>query len=190
MASGNISILQGLFISSILLIIALAISFFLHPWFLLSLAIYIIITLSYSFRLKKLQSIDITILASLYTLRIIAGAIAINVTPSFWLLAFSMFVFLCLAIIKRLLLNLAAASGMMSILIFAMYINSPEVSALYSIPYALWLICPLFGYWIIRVIIMASRGEIDEDPIVFAIKDKRSWITGFIILIIIGFSSF
>jgi len=206
MASGDISI------------IALAISLFLHPWFLLSLGIYIVITLSYSFRLKKLQSIDITILASLYTLRIIAGAIAINVTPSFWLLAFSMFVFLCLAIIKRLseilknkerydettkldgrgyfisdfhvLLNLAAASGMMSILIFAMYINSPEVAALYSTPYALWLICPLFGYWILRVIIMASRGEIDEDPIVFAIKDRRSWVTGFIILVIIAASSF
>lgn len=217
LASGALSITQGLVISFILLIASLAISAFLPSWFLLTLLLYIVITLSYSFKLKRLQTVDITVLASLYTLRIISGAAAINVLPSFWLLAFSMFVFLCLAIIKRLseiykskdkqeedsklsgrgyyisdfpiLMSLASTSGILSVLVFAMYINSPEVAALYAEPYALWLICPLFGYWIIRIVIMASRGEIDEDPIVFAIKDKRSWVTGFIILLIILLSS-
>ena len=217
LACGALSITQGLVISAILLIASLIISLFLPLWFLLTLILYIVITLSYSFKLKRLQTIDITVLASLYTLRIISGAAAINILPSFWLLAFSMFVFLCLAIIKRLseiykskdkqegdfklsgrgyyisdfpiLMSLASTSGILSVLVFAMYINSPEVAALYAIPYALWLICPLFGYWIIRIVIMASRGQIDEDPIVFAIKDKRSWVTGFIILLIIAASS-
>ena len=217
LASGALSITQGLLISAILLAASFIISYFLPVWFFLSLILYIVITLSYSFKLKRLQTVDITVLASLYTLRIISGAAAISVLPSFWLLAFSMFVFLCLAIIKRLseiykskdtqdenyklsgrgyylndfpvLMSLASTSGMLSVLVFAMYINSPEVAALYAEPYALWLICPLLGYWIIRIIIMASRGEIDEDPIVFAIKDKRSWVTGFIILLIILLSS-
>ena len=217
LACGALSITQGLVISAILLIASIIISLFLPPWFLLTLVLYIVITLSYSFKLKRLQTIDITILASLYTLRIISGAAAINILPSFWLLAFSMFVFLCLAIIKRLseiykskdkqegdfklsgrgyyisdfpiLMSLASTSGILSVLVFAMYINSPEVAALYAEPYALWLICPLFGYWIIRIVIMASRGQIDEDPIVFAIKDRRSWVTGFIILLIIFASS-
>jgi 4-hydroxybenzoate polyprenyltransferase len=128
-----------------------------------------------------------------------------------------MFIFLCLALIKRLsevinnqdsyskeeklsgrgyyagdlpvLMSLATASGMLSILVFAMYINSPETMSLYAEPYILWLLCPLFAYWIIRVIIMASRGEVDEDPILFAIKDSRSWITGILILLIIFSSS-
>jgi 4-hydroxybenzoate polyprenyltransferase/phosphoserine phosphatase len=217
LASGDISILQGGVLSAILLLASLLVSLQLSTWFLWSLCAYIVVTLSYSFKLKRMQTLDITVLAGLYTLRIISGAIAISLLPSFWLLAFSMFVFLCLAIIKRLseiiknkekyndetkisgrgyyitdfqvLMSLATASGMLSILVFAMYINSPEVAALYVEPYALWLVCPLFAYWIIRVLIMASRGEIDEDPIVFAIKDKRSWITGAVILLIIVLSS-
>ncbi|MGH1487475.1 MAG: UbiA family prenyltransferase [Cellvibrionaceae bacterium] len=217
LASGDLSILQGVLISIVLLSASLLISLQISVWFLWSLCAYIAITLSYSFKLKRMQTLDITVLASLYTLRIISGAIAISLLPSFWLLAFSMFVFLCLAIVKRLseiiknkekyaddtkisgrgyyiadfhvLMSLATASGMLSILVFAMYINSPEVASLYSEPYALWLICPLFAYWIIRVLIMASRGEIDEDPIVFAIKDKRSWVTGAIIFLIIVLSS-
>jgi 4-hydroxybenzoate polyprenyltransferase len=128
-----------------------------------------------------------------------------------------MFIFLCLALIKRLseiinnqdkysketklsgrgyyigdlqvLMSLATASGMLSVLVFAMYINSPETILLYAEPYALWLLCPLFAYWIIRIIIMASRGEVDEDPITFAIKDSRSWITGVLILLIVFASS-
>jgi 4-hydroxybenzoate polyprenyltransferase len=217
LASGSLSIPQGVVLSAVLLLSSLVISLQLPPWFLVSLALYVLITLSYSFKLKRLQTLDITVLASLYTLRIISGAIAVGLLPSFWLLAFSMFVFLCLAIVKRLseiikskekyletdklsgrgyfisdlpiLMSLAASSGIISILVFAMYINSPEIMALYHLPYALWLICPLFAYWIIRVLVMASRGEIDEDPIVFAIKDWRSWVTGAIILTIVFVSS-
>jgi 4-hydroxybenzoate polyprenyltransferase len=217
LAAGEISIPQGIILSAILLTTSLVIAAQLNGWFLYSLLTYIAVTLSYSFKIKHLQSLDITVLAGLYTLRIISGALAVDVLPSFWLLAFSMFIFLCLALIKRLsevinnqekysketklsgrgyyigdlqvLMSLATASGMLSILVFAMYINSPETISLYAEPYILWLLCPLFAYWIIRVIIMASRGEVDEDPILFAIKDSRSWITGILILLIIFASS-
>ena len=217
LASGDISIVQGGVLSVLLLLMSLLISLQLSQWFLLSVATYIFITLSYSFQLKRVHTLDITVLAGLYTLRIISGAIAVSMFPSFWLLAFSMFVFLCLAIIKRLseiiknkdkydnktkisgrgyyvtdfpvLMSLATASGMLSILVFAMYINSPEVASLYTTPYSLWLICPLFAYWMIRVLVLAARGKIDEDPIVFAIKDKRSWVMGGIILLIVFLSS-
>ncbi|EGG93426.1 integral membrane protein [gamma proteobacterium IMCC1989] len=217
LACGKITIPQGIIISAILLLSSLTVAAQLNVWFLFSLLTYIAVTLSYSFKLKRLQSLDITILASLFTLRIISGALAVEILPSFWLLAFSMFIFLCLALIKRLsevinnqekysketklsgrgyyigdfqvLMSLATASGMLSVLVFAMYINSPETILLYSEPYALWLLCPLFAYWIIRIIIMASRGEVDEDPILFAIKDSRSWVTGILILLIIFTSS-
>lgn len=213
LASGDLSIPTGIAISIIMMLISITIAIQLSEWFIWSLLTYILITLSYSFKLKRLQSLDITVLAGLYTLRIIAGAAAINVLPSFWLLAFSMFIFLCLALIKRLseiinnkaryteqtklsgrgyyisdlqvLLSLATASGMLSILVFAMYINSPETLSLYQEPYVLWLLCPLLTYWITRIIIMASRGHVDEDPILFAIKDIHSWVTGSIILLII-----
>ena len=217
LAAGEISIPQGIILSSILLTTSLVIAAQLNTWFLYSLLTYIAVTLGYSFKFKRLQSLDITILAGLFTLRIISGALAVEILPSFWLLAFSMFIFLCLALIKRLseiinnqekysketklsgrgyyigdlqvLMSLATASGMLSVLVFAMYINSPETILLYAEPYALWLLCPLFAYWIIRIIIMASRGEVDEDPILFAIKDSRSWITGALILLIVFTSS-
>lgn len=217
MAAGTIAIPTGIALAIILLGASWFVAAQVNEWFLYGVLLYTAVTLAYSFKLKRLQSLDITVLAGLFTLRIIAGAAAVEVIPSFWLLAFSMFIFLCLAIIKRLseiisnqekydedtqlsgrgyyigdlpvLMSLATASGMLSVLVFAMYINSPETIALYSEPYALWLICPLFAYWIIRIIIMASRGQVDEDPIVFAIKDSRSWIIGALILLIIFISS-
>jgi 4-hydroxybenzoate polyprenyltransferase len=217
LAAGELSIPKGIILSSLLLLGSALISLQLPIWFLWSLCAYIAITLSYTFKLKRMQTLDITVLASLYTIRIISGAFAVNLLPSFWLLAFSMFFFLCLAIIKRLseiiinkemydektklsgrgyyttdfqiLMSLATASGMLSILVFSLYINSPAVTTLYNNPYALWLICPLFAYWVIRILIMATRGEIDEDPIVFTINDKCSWATGATILLIVLFSS-
>jgi len=135
------------------------------------------------------------------------------VTPSFWLLAFSMFVFLCLAIIKRIteiqkkmensdtteqisgrgyfpsdlsvLKSLGSSSGLVSILVFAMYLNAPETMGLYTSPMLLWACCPVFGYWIIRALIMTARGQIDEDPVEFAIRDLRSWVVGGVILSIL-----
>ena len=213
LASGAITIKYGVLLSVFLLCLSFAICFLLPIWFLLCLCLYLIITVSYSFKLKSLQTIDITTLASLYTLRIFAGGAATSIQPSFWLLAFSMFVFFCLAIVKRVselhrsrlkyaenekisgrgyytsdmqvLLSLGTSSGMLSILVFAMYINSEDVTKLYREPLLLWFVCPIFGYWIVRILIMASRGEIDEDPIVFAINDWRSWTVAGVILMVI-----
>lgn len=197
----------GLMGAAVLLAISISLNF------LLVLGLYVLITLGYSFIFKRLQTVDIIILASLYTLRLFAGGAAAGVIPSFWLLAFSMFVFLCLALIKRIseiqrttkaaespskidgrgyyesdlniLTNLASASGMVSIIVFAMYVNSPEVTEHYTTPEVLWLGCPIIGYWIIRVLVMAARGQIDEDPIQFAIKDRRSWAAGAILAAVV-----
>jgi 4-hydroxybenzoate polyprenyltransferase and related prenyltransferases len=212
LAAGTLSIRRAIFIMGASLPLSLILAAYISPLFLLALIVYIVLTLAYSFLLKRLQTVDIITLASLYTLRIVAGGFAVSIQPSFWLLAFSMFLFLCLALVKRIseilktgvngeikklsgrgyytsdiqiLNSLATASGMLSILVFAMYLNSQDVMELYQFPHLLWLVCPLLLYWIVRILIMSSRGEIDEDPIVFALKDRRSWLAGFIIGIIL-----
>ncbi|WGL15302.1 UbiA family prenyltransferase [Microbulbifer bruguierae] len=209
LASGVMPIKTGLLLCLVLFLGSGTLLALLPVWFAATLCIYVVLTLGYSFLFKRLQTVDIVVLAGLYTLRIIAGAAAIDVPLSYWLLAFSMFVFLCLALVKRIseihkkinadtavdkvsgrgyfvsdlsvLTSLASSAGMVSILVFAMYVNSNEVVQMYHSPLVLWLACPLFAYWIIRILIMASRGEIDEDPIAFAIKDKRSWATGILL---------
>jgi len=218
LASGELPIKTALLLCFTLFLAAGALLMQLPVWFAVVLALYTATTLGYSFLFKRLQTVDTVVLASLYTVRILAGAAVIAVYPSYWLLAFSMFVFLCLALVKRIseicrkqleiesaeeqirgrgyyvtdlqaLISLASSAGMVSILVFAMYVNSAEVVAMYSTPMALWLACPIFAYWIIRILIMASRGEIDEDPIAFAIKDKRSWITGFALALVLAAAS-
>jgi 4-hydroxybenzoate polyprenyltransferase len=184
-------------------------------YFFLTMAAYTLTTLTYSFILKRLQTLDILTLAALYTLRIIAGGTAASIQPSFWLLAFSMFIFFTLAIGKRIselintgegdtdtklsgrgyffgdkdvLTSLGTSSAMVSVLVFAMYINSDAVIGLYEFPYALWLVCPILAYWLTRILIMTTRGEVDEDPIIFALKDSRSWLSGIAIFAAILFA--
>lgn len=186
---------------------------YLNTYFLLILLIYLTLTVLYSFVLKHLQSADVISLASLFTLRIIAGAAAIEVPLSFWLLCFSMFLFLSLAMIKRVaelihlekdiggkshivsgrdyltadivvLQSLGGASGFISVLVFALYINSEHVVKMYKNPEVLWLVIPVLGYWITRIWITATRGQVDEDPVSFAIKDRQSWLTVIVLLLI------
>lgn len=213
LASGSLSIRNGMIISFALLSAAGLMGYFVNEFFLGVLAGYTCLTLMYSFYLKRLQTIDIITLATLYTVRIIAGGVATSIAPSFWLLGFSMFVFLSLAIVKRIseilktfnsetqqhkisgrgyylsdidiLRSLATASGMVSILVFSMYIQSTNVTVLYSSPTVLWAVCPVFAYWMMRILIMASRGEIDEDPISFTLKDYRSWLAASLIAAVI-----
>lgn len=185
--------------------------------FQIALSVYIATTLFYSFRLKRVASLDVVVLAGLYTLRIVAGAIAAAVLLSFWLLAFSLFMFLCLAIVKRVaelleldrdddneiaaatraqgreystadlpvLQTLGACSGYVSVLVLALYINSPEVLLMYRTPQLLWLIAPLMLLWVTRLWIVTSRGYMNDDPIVFAIKDPETWLTGTVVGVII-----
>lgn len=202
-ASGALSIQTGIIAVAVLFTVALAVSLiFLPVTFLFVISVYLVCTLLYSFKLKTMPVLDVCILAGLYTLRVIAGTVVIQAEWSFWLLAFSMFIFLSLALAKRgselynlmqmnrneasgrgysvsdypLLIGMGVASGYISILIVALYINSEKVLGLYSNPEVLWVVCPVLLYWIGRIWLKTSRGEMDEDPIVFAIKDRVSWI--------------
>lgn len=208
-ASGALSASSGLLIAALLLIGGGLAASVLPPLFKLALGAYIAITLLYSFWFKRIASLDVVTLAGLYTLRVVAGAWATGIRLSFWLLAFSLFLFLCLALAKRVaeLVNhrrmvetreksgsalkgreygledtpmlqiMGATSGYMSVLILALYINSPDVSRLYAAPELLWLIAPAMLLWITRLWIVTSRGYMDEDPISFAIRDPETWAT-------------
>lgn len=206
-AAGTLSVLHGLLAAPLLLLVALLIGLLVSSEFLVVLVSYYVLTFAYSFYLKQLVLVDVITLAALYTTRIIAGAAAIAVPLSFWLLAFSIFVFLSLAIVKRytelhglkeknrsktlgrgyqiddieLLSSLGGSSGYISVLVLALYINSPEVKLLYGQPMLMWPICLIMLYWISRVWIVAHRGEMQDDPILFALKDKVSLICGALI---------
>jgi len=147
--------------------------------------------------------LDVLLLAGLYTLRLIAGGAAVSVRLSFWLLAFSMFLFLSLALVKRVaelqslapdagdspvgrnyrrddipvLLALGTASGYTAVMVFALYINSSASELLYRRTEALWLLCPLLLFWITRVWLVTHRGQMHDDPIVFDFRDPISrWL--------------
>ncbi|MBT8440505.1 MAG: UbiA family prenyltransferase, partial [Gammaproteobacteria bacterium] len=202
-AAGTISIINGAALIPGLLLASFGLALFLPVEFIGVLVFYYIITLAYSLRLKRAAIVDVLMLASLYTIRIIAGAAAISVVPSFWLLAFSMFLFLSLALVKRytevlmmqqqerthsfgrgyniidlqILSQFGSASAYMAVLVLALYINSEEVQALYTHPEIIWLLCPLLLYMVMRIWLMAYRDELHEDPVVFVIQDRRSqWL--------------
>jgi len=164
------------------------------------LALYGISALAYSLYLKRLLIVDVIMLAGFYTLRLLYGGAATGITVSIWTLAFSMFMFLSLALIKRIselrsrtseegltasgrgyhmedlqpLTSLCAASGCVSALIVILYVRSPEVASLYSRPEMLLGIFPLLAYWQSRLLILANRGSIHEDPILFSLSDRAS----------------
>lgn len=210
LASGDLPIQIGIALVPLLLIIGIGLSFFLSPKFQFILFSYILITTAYSFSLKKVPILDIILLATLFTTRIVAGAFAANVYLSMWILAFSMFFFMNLAVLKRytellvmkkkneieakgrgyhiedmgLLLSMGPAAGFLSILVFVLYIDSAQATGLYSEPLILWLIAPVFLYWISRIWHLSVRGKMTDDPIVFTGKDKVSYVVGLIIFII------
>lgn len=204
-ASGDAPVVSGLLLSPVLLLCALAVALaFLPAQFTALLIVYYITTLAYSIHLKTKMIVDIFTLAGLYTIRVLAGALAIAGSISTWILAFSMFFFLALAIVKRqaeivdllksnkektakrdysvedlgMIQALGAAAGFVSVLVLALYFNSPEASALYDYPKILWAICPLILYWISRMLVISSRGFMHDDPIVFAARDRTSHLVG------------
>ena len=206
-ASGALPISQGLVMAPALLLTSALIATQLPLAFAATLLAYFVVTCLYSFWLKNQVIVDVLMLASLYTSRIIAGSAATLIVPSFWLLAFSMFMFLSLAIVKRysemlvaiqqnktkaagrgylvsdmpVLVSLGASAGYMAILILALYVNSPDLNGLYPRRWALWLALPPLLYWISRVWMKTHRGEMHDDPVVFAATDKQSWILAVLI---------
>lgn len=203
-AAGTLSLLFGLVAAPALLLISLALALTLPLKFLAVLGAYYLVTLAYSFGLKRLVMIDVLTLAGLYTVRIVAGAAATDIPLSFWLLLFAIFIFLSLAIVKRyaelhamrkqgqlkasgrgyqvedlaLLQSLGASSGYISILVLALYVNSPDIAVLYSHPKMVWMLCPIMLYWVSRVWMQTYRGHMHDDPLVFALKDRISLLTG------------
>ncbi len=199
-ASGAVPILHGLTAIPALLVAALAIAASISWPFTAVLIGYFALTTAYSFALKRMMLIDVITLAGLYTIRVIGGATAIGVAVSSWLLAFCMSLFLSLALLKRhvelttrldaglpdpanrdyrtgdidMVAALAAAAGFNAVTVFALYISSDSVHALYRRPEILWLVCPVLMYWIARILMLAQRRKMDDDPVVFALRDKPS----------------
>lgn len=206
-ASGALSVPLGFVLITVLLPLGATLAFIVSPDFLLVMVIYYSTTVGYSFWFKQIAIVDVLVLAGLYTVRLVAGAAAASVTLSFWLVAFSLFFFLNLALVKRftematlrhqseskdglvkaagrgygaddapLLRALGVAAGYISVLILALYLDSEQVKRLYSTPAMLWGMVPLFVYWISRNWLLASREEMHDDPIVFALTDSASYL--------------
>jgi len=205
LASGDISIVSGSILMIVLLLTGLSIAVFIEWNFFGILIVYLALTLAYSIFLKTYMLIDVLILAGLYTFRVIAGGEVMNVTLSFWLIAFSIFIFYSLALVKRCselftmdkigsestkgrdyrvtdleyLKVMGIASGYLSVIVVALYVNSPDVARLYSRPKVLWVLCPLLLHWISRLWLKTGRGEMTDDPIVFALRDRVSQLIAF-----------
>lgn len=203
LASGALPLQTGMAMVPILLLAGVGVALLLPPLFLLVLAAYYVITVAYSLWFKRQPIIDICLLASLYTMRVIAGAAASGIALSVWLLAFSAFLFFALAAVKRqaelvdmaqrgiteaagrgyrvsdlpVVTQLATASGLVAVLVLMLYLNEPEVLTLYHHPVLLWAACLVLLYWIARMVLVASRGKMDDDPTVFAARDRISLLS-------------
>ncbi len=216
-AAGDLPVLWGLFLVFLLTgaTIALFVAVPSLPWhFFLWLIAYAVVTTSYSFWLKRIALVDVIVLSGLYTLRMLAGGAATGTTISPWLASFSTFLFLSLAMVKRFseienlrergvttthgrgylvadleqIRSFGTSSGFVAVLVFTFYISRPDVEVLYRHAMRLWLIVPLLLLWILRVWLKASRGELDDDPVIFALRDKMSLAIGAAVVVIALFA--
>jgi 4-hydroxybenzoate polyprenyltransferase len=207
-SKGELKVRHAIIIASILLIISLFLALSLPINFVITTSIYLLSCILYSVLFKKFLILDMLILAGLYLLRIFAGGFATSTSISEWLLGFSLFLFFSLSVLKRYselrnadnslgsngrpykeadkpaLFTIGFASGFVSILVFVLYINSPKVYTLYNHQNLLWLITPIFTYWISRIWLAAFRGTVKDDLVKFVIKDPVSWILLILILFI------
>ena len=208
LANGDMSILSALFGFVILLGGAFVLGLSVGNDFAGVLLGYLLLTSAYTVFLKKILVLDVVTLATLYMLRVIAGGVAVSIPVSFWLLAFSFFIFLSLSFLKRVselegwvsgklsvspgraykerdlptISTLGIGSGLVSVLVFALYLDSDSLSGLYQNPMILWGAVPVLVFWISWVWIQSGRGEVDQDPIIFALKDRFSLASGVIFL--------
>ena len=201
-ASGQLPVAYALAMAPVLALIGCILAVLLSKVSMAILAVYLALTAAYSIGLKKIVLLDVIILASFYTLRVIGGGVAIAIWPSVWLVGFSLFLFISLGLMKRyaelvvmrtvdgdhakarayalsdaeLLATKGTASGYAAVLVLAIYIASGAVKALYSTHQVLWLVCPLLLYWIGYLWLVAHRGEMHQDPMVFALRNQTSRI--------------
>jgi 4-hydroxybenzoate polyprenyltransferase len=209
-ASGDLSVFSGLVICCVFLALAVTLASFLPRAFDVYLALYCVTTLAYSFSLKRVVLVDVIVLSGLYTIRMLAGAGATQTPISPWLAAFSIFLFLSLAFGKRFselqnlhergvtpangrgylltdieqLRSFGTSSAYASVVIFSLYISGHDVAVLYHHPSRMWLVTPLMILWLSRVWLLASRGELNEDPVVFALTDHMSLMMGLAVVFI------
>ena len=204
LASGALPIVHGPALSAGLVVVGLLLAALVGPALVGVLALYLLATTAYSVYLKRKALLDVITLAGLYTARVLGGAAAAGLVVSQWLLAFSMFLFLALAIVKRhaelvdavtndqgdprgrgylagdlpMLAALGAASGYIAVLVLALYTQTPQVQTLYAQPGWLWGVVALLLYWISRMLLVSHRGLMDDDPLVFAVRDRGSLVAG------------
>jgi 4-hydroxybenzoate polyprenyltransferase len=203
LAAGYLPIPAAALWAVCLLLLAMAAGALVSPLLAPMLFGYVAITLTYSFWLKRVLMLDVVVLAGLYCYRILLGGAATGIRISPWTIGFSLFLFVSLALMKRYceldrqpaqdespvrrgyravdkaqVSTLGTASGMLSILVIALYIHSAEIASLYRSPDLLWLTCPIVLVWIGRLWILTGRGEMDEDPVEFALTDWWSIGTG------------
>jgi 4-hydroxybenzoate polyprenyltransferase len=201
-ADGSLSIQMALTVAVLAMVTGLALAAMVHTTALLLLAGYVAATLAYSLRLKEVPIVDVMLLGCFYTLRIFFGGemMAIRISP--WTFSFSMFIFLSLAFMKRYselhmkselddemlerrgyhrsdastLSSLASACGVASVVVVGLYVQAPDVQSLYRSPGYLWLTCPILLTWICRHVLLAGRGLVRGDPVLFALRDKASLV--------------
>ena len=207
-ASGDLKLSYALVMITVLLSLAGILGAIISPLFVVALASYFVLSVTYSLFVKNIVLLDVILLALLYALRIMAGSAAVSIPPSYWLLAFSTFLFFSLALVKRygelatmrniegdtakarayessdgeLLAAMGTASGYLSVLVLALYIITGTAQHLYERYQFMWLVCPLLFYWISHVWLTAHRGKMHDDPVVFAIRDRTSRILLFSML--------
>ncbi len=216
LASGQLNVCYAIFLIPALLAISLGLSLWVLPFsFALLLALYFSLTVIYSIWLKRVAMLDVITLSILYTLRVIAGALAMSLLITFWILAFCMFIFLSLAFVKRytelkglgeqakdapagrgyvvsdfsLMASLGGASGYLSVLVLALYINDIARENFYSTPEWMWLACPLLLFWLSRIWLLSHRGQVHDDPVVFALCDPVSRLIGLLFLSAFGLAA-
>lgn len=204
LASGRLSAPAGLWAALALLVGAAVLGSTARPAFQACLAGYFVLTLAYTFYLKRRVIVDCIALGSLYTIRVVAGWSAVGLPASFWLLAFSLFLFLSLAFLKRyselhaltqsgrtdapgraylasdlpVVQTMGVAAGFASVMLMALYINGDTVLSHYSRPEILWLTVPIQLYWVSHMWMQAHRGNMHDDPVVFAVRNRHSLACG------------
>lgn len=211
LASGRIPVLTGVAAVPLLLSLGLVLGYLAGARFFICILVYLLLTGCYSWFLKRLILLDCLVLAVLYTLRIIAGAAVMDMGLSFWLLAFSAFLFLSLAFVKRyaelevqllegreslhgrayvvsdapLVQTLGISAGYIAVMVLSLYLNSTEVVLLYATPQVVWGAVLVLLYWISWMWVQAHRGLMHDDPLVFAIKDRNSVLAGCVFLLVV-----
>lgn len=212
LARGAIPLREAAVVAPLLMGGAVLGGFMLAPSLGVLVAVYLAMTLTYSWWLKHKPVVDVVLLAMLYGLRVVAGAAAGGIVLSFWLVLLALFGFFSLAVLKRyielrslpagrdhargyaredagLLGGMGVASGFLAVIVVALYLNSPESRMLYDYPEVLMALCPLMMAWVGRIWLLGHRGAVDDDPVVFAARDRWSWVTAALALAIVLLAS-